>query len=98
MTQRHNIPEIFGITVDTIGQEITLEIDGATYEGTLSAVAGDDVTLTDYTRTTNNDHYPHQARTITLTLTSRSRVWLDLHEDDFECVNGVVTLADDGTI
>lgn len=108
MTQRHNIPEItpsipntpglasqFGITAEHVGAEIALELDEVTYEGEIVEVHHDSVVLVDYTRSAPDEPVRHGSRTepITVVLTQRARVWLDVHEDDFITdETGAVTL------
>lgn len=97
MTER-SIPALHGLTADTIGQEITLTAGDVTYEGRLAAIDGDVLTLEDCYPTTAADAPTLDYGRHVVTLDVDSRVWLDLHEDDFESVSGVVMLADDGTI
>lgn len=98
MIQPLTLPAQHGITADTIGQDVTLEVGDVTYEGTLAAVDGDTLTLEDCYPTTAADAptLDYGRHVVTLDLTSR--VWLGLDENDFESVNGVITLADDGTL
>lgn len=100
MTQPLTLPAQHGITVATIGQDVAIEIGDVTYEGRLAAVVGDDLTLDDCARTAPREsvQFALASGPVTVTLTTTSRVWLDLSEDDFESVDGVITLADDGTI
>lgn len=93
MAQLHNIPEIFGITDDTVGQDIVVAIDDVTYEGRLAAIDGANITLEDcYPTAASNTSRCAHGRYI-LTLTSSSQVWLDLHEDNFVVdATGAVTL------
>ena len=74
-----NIAELFGINTETIGQEITLQSGYDTYKGRLVAVDGADVTLEDYTKTSPGDDFPFESRRpVTITLTVKAQVWLNL--------------------
>lgn len=100
MTQPLTLPAQHGITAATIGQDVVIEIGDVTYEGRIAVVVGDDLTLDDCARTAPREsmQFGLAYEPVTITLTVDSRVWLDLSENDFTCVDGVITLADDGTL